>query len=213
MIALDVPLTGKPPLLDVVGADGADVSIDGRPVGEAPFARPLELTPGRHFVAVSRLGHKPYSAELDFQHGAVTGIELDLPATNQRRVAWSALTVSGLSIATAAALTGVAFAEQSRAQSIEDEQAAGNIDDERRLEHNDAIALRDDLRLAAIVTAGAGAAVGIAGLFMYLLDEPTVVPPSAASPDREDDAPEAPPPPDVELIGAGDLGLGVRVGF
>jgi PEGA domain-containing protein len=215
----DVPLRGRPPLLDIEGADGADVAIDGRTIGTAPFARPFEMTPGRHFVAVSQLGHKPYASELDFQHGATTVVDVELPATNQRRAAYGVVVVSVASLVTAGILVGVAYAAEEDAKSIEEEQAAGSITEEQRIDHNDAIELRDDLRIAAAVTAGAGAAVGIAGIFLLLLDEPTVVPPAGPTDDRGPAAPGGdgtpePAPGEVEIVGApAGHGLGLRVRF
>jgi hypothetical protein len=209
----DFPLRGRPPLLEVQGVDGADVSIDGRSVGDAPFSRPIEITPGRHFVAVSQIGHKPYATELDFQHGATTVLDVDLPATNQRRAAWGVIAVSVSSLVAAGVLAGVAYSEERHAKSIEDDQAAGGMTAEQLVDHNDAIELRDDLRLGAAITAGAGAAVGIAGLFLLLLDEPTVVPPSGPSPDRPE-GPKPETPTEVELVGApAGHGLGLSVRF
>src|SRR5690606_13587557 len=48
----DVELVEKPALLTISAPEGAEISIDGRPQGEAPLP-PIALTPGRHFVAVS----------------------------------------------------------------------------------------------------------------------------------------------------------------
>lgn len=199
MVAIDVPLRGKPPRLDIRGANGAEVNIDGRSVGDTPFSIPLEVTPGRHFISVSSLGHKPYAAELDFKHGATTVVELELPATNQRRIGYATITVAGLALAGAAVLVGVAYAKEREAKSIGEEQDAGEITEEQRVAHNDAIGLRDDLRLAAIVTAGSGAAIAIAGVFLFLFDEPAI-PAPRSGPDR---GPTPKDEPEVELVGGG----------
>jgi hypothetical protein len=199
MVAIDVPLRGKPPRLEIRGADAAEVNVDGRSVGDTPFAIPLEVTPGRHFISVSSLGHKPYAAELDFKHGATTVVELDLPATNQRRIAYATVALGGLALAGGGVLAGVAYAKEREAKSIGDEQQAGAITEEQRLAHNDALSLRDDLRLAAIVTAGSGAAVAIAGVFLFLLDEPAIPAPRSAP----DQGPTPEREPEVELVGGG----------
>lgn len=199
---VDVPLRGMPPTLEILGADGAEITVDGKRVGEAPLAGSLDVEPGSHFVSVTRTGHKPYSAELDFAYGAETEVTLDLPATNQRRVAWGVLAAGAGTLVAAGVLTGLAFVEQGAAKDIEEAQAAGVITEVQRLSHNDAIEARDDLRLAAFVAAGAGAAVTITGLFLYLFDEPVVTPPMRQSDGEPEEKTPEKQPEDVEMMGA-----------
>lgn len=199
---VDVPLRGMPPKLEIIGADGAEITVDGQRVGEAPLGGTVDLEPGSHFVAVTRTGHKPYSAELDFAYGGATEVTLDLPMTNQRRVAWGILAAGAGTLVAAGVLSGLAFVEQAEAKDIQEAQAAGAITETQRLTHNTSIATRDDLRLAAFVAAGAGAAVTITGLFLYLFDEPLVTPPLKKSNEGpSEDAPEKEPA-DVEMMGA-----------
>lgn len=202
---VDVPMKGIPPVLEVVGADGAEVTVDGRVVGDAPLGGDVGLDPGRHFVAVTSTGHKPYAAEIDFAYGAQHQLTIDLPATNQRRVSWGVLATGGGTLVAAGVLVGLAFVEQSEAKDIEKAQAAGNITEAQRVEHNDAISARDDLRLAALVTAGAGAAVAVTGLFLYLFDEPVVTPPMSSTDDEPSETPKKEPS-DMEMMGAPLLG-------
>jgi hypothetical protein len=198
---VDVPLLGVPPVLNVLGADGAEVMIDGRFVGEAPLTGSESIGPGRHFVSVTSTGYKAYSGEVDFNYGAKTDLSVDLPMTNQRRVAWGVLATGAAGLVAAGVLTGLAFSEQSAANDVRAAQQAGNIDEEQRSEHNEAIELRDDFRLAALVTAGAGAAVTITGLFLFLFDEPVITPPVTTSDDEPDDEKKQTPS-DVEMMGA-----------
>jgi hypothetical protein len=41
------------------GPAGADVAIDGKPVGKLPLARPVLVAPGRHVVRVQQAGYAP----------------------------------------------------------------------------------------------------------------------------------------------------------
>lgn len=59
-------------------AQGAEVRIDGQPVGTVPFDQTAQ--PGRHFVQVAREGFVPYQQWLDLAGGQV----LTIPVTLQR---------------------------------------------------------------------------------------------------------------------------------
>jgi hypothetical protein len=192
--------------------------VDGRSLGTAPFARPLELSPGHHYVAVTEGGHKAYANELSFDHGATTKLTLDLPQTDQRTAAYVVLgTAAGAYVATGV-LAGLAFTVQSDANGIGDEQAAGPITEDQRLEHNAALGTRDDLVTAAFITAGAGSAVAITGLLLYLFDQPDVKAPPARVDESEDEGPATEPEPGLDVLAApvlapGIMGLSARVRF
>jgi hypothetical protein len=206
---VDVPLRGMPPLLDVTGADGADIVVDGKLLGTAPLAQSIELEPGVHLVSIATTGYKPYAAELEFTYGTTTHLALDLPATNQRRLAWGVLGTAGVTFVAAGVLGGLAFAAQEEARDVEQAQVAGPIREEDRLAHNDAIDRRDDLRLATAVVGGAGAAIAITGAFLFFFDEPAPAMPATRGKERDapsDEPPGGMPPgptsPAVELMGA-----------
>ncbi|MBW2459358.1 MAG: PEGA domain-containing protein [Deltaproteobacteria bacterium] len=218
LVALDVPLRGMPALLAVEGAEGAEVSVDGRVLGEAPFGRPMELTPGRHYVAVTDRGHKAYADELSFENGATTKLTLDLPQTNQRTGSYIVLgTAVGAYVATGV-LAGLAFKYEGDATEVGDAQEAGTITEEQRIDHNAAVGTRDDLVTAAFITAGAGTAVGITGLLLYLLDQPDVKPPPARVDEPEDKPATEPEEPGMDVLAApilapGIYGLSARLRF
>ena len=210
IVPFDLSLRGKPPLLDVIGADGADITVDGQPLGEAPTAQPLQVEPGRHFVAITSRGHKAYSGEHDFSYGALTKLEVDLPSTNQRRVAYGVMATGVLGFVGAGVLTGLALAAEANASEIRDEQQAGVITVEQRDDYNSSIARRDDFVMATGITAAASGAVTLVGLFLYLFDEPTVTPPARRAPEDEpSDEKPAKEPADVEMMGAPILGPGL----
>ncbi len=217
LVAVDVPLRGKPALLDVIGPDGADVTVDGRTMGEVPLSQPLQLPVGRHFVAVTTRGHEPYATQLDFAYGAHTTVNLDLPPTSQRIASYAVFGVSAATLVATGILGAMAAVKQSQAQDILDLQQAGPISEEQRLDCNAAIQTRDDLVLATGVTAGAGAAIGLTALLLYLLDQPEIAAPATL------DQPSGPTPgserdPSIDLLGSpvvapGLLGVGLRGRF
>src|SRR5262249_2573655 len=69
LVALDLSLREKPARLAISGPSGAAVAIDGRPAGVLPQATQLEVPSGRHLVAVTRTGHRPYAQEIEFTRG------------------------------------------------------------------------------------------------------------------------------------------------
>jgi len=207
ILPFDMPLAGTPPTFQVHGADGAEVTIDGKVLGRAPFTQPLALDAGRHFVTVTERGHKAYAEELEFDFGSKTSLEVDLPATNQRRWAWGVLAGGGTTLAAAGVLAGFAFMQENEAKDIEATQSQGVISEQQRMQHNSAIRTRDDLILATALSAGVGAAVSLTGLFLYLFDEPVVTPPLRGT-DEADEAPSDEPSQEIKILGAPMIGPG-----
>jgi tetratricopeptide (TPR) repeat protein len=212
-VPFDIQFKGIVPTIEVAGADGADVTIDGRLLGEAPFTQPLGVSTGRHFVTVERRGHEAYGRDLDFDYGSSTTLEVDLPATNQRRVAWGVLASGGAGFVASGVLFGLALAAESNATSIRDQQASATISDEERIDYNDSVDRRDDFVLAGGIAAGVSGAIAATGLFLYLFDEAEVPLPSRRGEDDVEDAtPGEEEPSDVDVMGAPVLGPGV-LGF
>lgn len=59
---------------------GAQVSIDGRAVGAAPFAEPLELDPGAHRISIVAPGRQDWVGRVDVRAGDTTHAVAELPA-------------------------------------------------------------------------------------------------------------------------------------
>jgi hypothetical protein len=190
LVALDVTLRGQPARLKIEGADGAEVLIDGRSLGDAPLEPFAQVDAGRHFIAVTKHGREPYGAELELRHGATTTVELDLPITNQQRVAYGLFGASGGALIAAGVLTGLAFEAQDEAHAIGELQTAGTIQEDQRVAHNDAVERRDRLATAAVVTAGTAGLVAVAALFLVAIDQPEAVRPSSEPSDDKRRSPE-----------------------
>jgi PEGA domain-containing protein len=58
--------------------DGAEVSVDGKPVGSTPLGQMVWTTPGRHQVAVQQPGFSPAIEEVGVAAGNVSAISVDL---------------------------------------------------------------------------------------------------------------------------------------
>jgi len=57
---------------------GADVTVDGKPVGKTPLASSVTVSPGHHVVELRRLGYKETKREVDVGPGALGDLSVDL---------------------------------------------------------------------------------------------------------------------------------------
>jgi hypothetical protein len=173
-ITVDAELRPRPSLIRLTAPDGAEVSIDGRLQGMAPFEFPLEVSAGRHFLSVTDRGAAPYAEEIDLDIGeeVIVGVELD--ATTQRGVSIALLGLGGgLAVGSLAAAL-LAGSAQRRAVEIEEllDDPMGSLTVEQVVEYNDLIDRRRE-RTALSVALGAGAVVSAAtGLALFVLDHP-----------------------------------------
>jgi hypothetical protein len=187
-IVVEVDLMAKPAILDVKAESGARVEVDGRPVGSAPLARPVEVPAGKHFVAVTRRGRRAYSREVIAKRGETVKIDASLRTTGQRKAVpwvWGGALVLGL----AAGGAGLyALSEQGKASDLDDKRNSESINAEelaRYFEHREN---RDNGVTAMWAFAGAAAVTATIGTIMYLFDRPDAeAPPPTFMP-----APESP---------------------
>jgi PEGA domain len=173
--ALDLPLREKPATLLVTSVDGARVTLDGRLVGEAPLAGPLELPSGEHDLRVQRPGYTTYSNRFLVAPGGRLTLDAPLAMTLQRRVSLGLLTGGGAAIAAGVVLGGVSLAQQADAAGIKSRMDRGEVvcrgqDCPDLDRYNSAVATRDTLRTGAFTLAGIGTVAAGAGLLYYLLD-------------------------------------------
>jgi tetratricopeptide (TPR) repeat protein len=174
VIPVEVKLEPKPALLMVQAEAGASIYIDGRPVGETPLPRPVEIPSGKHFVAVTRRGRYPWSRELDLAHGKSIEVRTSLETTGQRRISQWVFGAAALSLA-AGGVGGLLTYSTDRdvAELVEKLRSVGLSDAEQK----QLAALEDkrDSRLGiTLACLGASAALATAGGLLYWFDTPRV---------------------------------------
>lgn len=210
VVPIDVELEERPALLVVDTEARAQISVDGRLLGEAPLARPIELPSGRHLVAVLKSGRKPFSREVELARGERIKVTADLERTTQRYFSY-ALVGTGIAGVLVGGVFGiVALSEQGRAQEIRDAaRDQGNVAFGQRQEYLDAVDGRTTWRQAATVAAGIGAALGAGGVLLYLTDVPSVGAPGMER--RDGPAPQRPKrgEPSMEVTASPVLGPGI----
>ncbi len=166
------PLRERPAKLDVTGADGAEVSVDGRFVGEIPFPAPVELPAGRHFVTVGANGRRTSGTEVALGRGEARRLEVELYATGQRTAAWVTL-ISGVAIMASGGAFGViAIAHESSAEDVLARAESGPISEADVTTYEEARADRDGFTRASIATVAGGGLVTLVGVGLFAFDSP-----------------------------------------
>ncbi|MFO0571341.1 MAG: PEGA domain-containing protein [Polyangiaceae bacterium] len=186
---LDIPLEERPASLVIQAADGAEVAIDGRLQGVTPLPA-LALRAGRHFVTVTKNGKKAFSSSVSLERGQRKVVEADLESTGQRTASWVLMGVGAGGLVAGGVLAFVAFDKQNQARDVLDAtRGRGNQPASELGRYDELRQSRDDFRLAAIITASAGAGVGTLGLMLHVFD-----PARAPLPPAEDSTPGSPNP-------------------
>jgi hypothetical protein len=200
LVPVSYELAEKPGRLVLHGANGADVSVDGRFVGTAPFAKPLELPSGSHFVSVTQNGHESWGTEVDLERGADKTVEADLRSTTQRKASYGFFIAGGVGIVASGAVFGASLAKESAAKNIQEKQQTQSISTTELTSYERDKIDRDNLRSAGAVLAGSGAALAVVGLLLYAVDAPRPV--AVTSRHGRDEGPKkdrAPSPTSPEL--------------
>jgi hypothetical protein len=191
---LDIPLKELPAYLIVDAPDGAEVSIDGRLEGTTPLP-PLKVTPGKHFVAVTLNGRQAYSTRVNLKYGEKKRLSPDLPSTGQRTASWILIGTGAGAVLAGGALGFLALQKEQQAKDIASaSENDGNQPASDLARYDDLRQRRDTLRLAAIISASSGVAIGSLGLMLRIFDEPRApLPPAEENvPGASKPKPEAP---------------------
>ena len=200
-----VDLRLKPASLDVIGTSGARVSVDGKLVATVPDSTKIPLEPGSHVVSVTMRGHEPFTRRIEAGGAQALRVDADLALTQQRKIAWAGLGVSGAGLVATGILTGLTFARQGEALSLQEGAASAPLSVAERDRFNRAVNERNDFGQAAAVAGGVSVLALAVSLGMFLFDEPEVVVP----PDTR--APGNPSPQTTLEVGLGSAGI--RVAF
>lgn len=174
VVAIEVPLVELPAQLMVTSSRGGDLLVDGSAHGTLPLASPIKLPAGARNVVVLSRGSEAFVQAVTLERGKTFSLDVMTPTTKQRTTSYAVMGTSVAGLIAGGILGGLASKRQSTAQGILDARTAGSQRTEAdRLDYNAAIAARDDLRMGATVALGSAAAVGVAGVLLYLLDVPT----------------------------------------
>jgi hypothetical protein len=132
------------------------VLIDGVRVGQLP-SQGFFLAAGRHTVEVRQRGYYTLRQTIQSTAGVPQTLKLMAEPTTRRTASWVLVGAGAAATLAGGVLGYLALRKQSNAESLQDEPGMGAA-----FEHE--LDARNDLRLAAALTAGTGGAAGVAGL-------------------------------------------------
>ena len=181
----------KPGKLVIHATNGAEVSVDGRFISEAPIQRPIELASGRHFVSLAKNGHEALALDVDVARDKEKKLDFSLRTTSQRDASYAILIGGGALLATGAVFTGLVVSKQSTAASIHDKAGHETLQPSDVDDYDAARASRDRFTAAAVGTGTGGAVLELVGLALFLFDKPRPVaaPAIETAPDKETPTP------------------------
>ncbi|UQA56039.1 PEGA domain-containing protein [Polyangium aurulentum] len=213
LVALDQDLREQSGRLEIKAPNGAQLAIDGRFVGTLPVPL-VDVAPGKHFIAITTNGYKPFTREIDLRRGQSQRVEAELSRTTQRKVSYAFFAASGLAAVGGVGLTFAALAEHGQAEEIAEERRQSGIVTKQYEAFRDHVERRDTFRDAAVILLGTGAVFGFGGFVFYAFDQPAQPLPPARS-DTKPSPTNAPTQgPSIEIAAAPVLSPGFAgVGF
>ncbi len=200
-LPVDVPLRPKPGRIRMRADAGATLYIDGRRLGEldGDGERPALVSPGAHFVSVTRRGREAWSRRIVVPRDGRVDVVADLQSTAQRRVSRWVL-ASAATVAVGAGGVGLwAYAARRDAEAIDEARLNLTATPADLARYNELVdSERSRTRLAVGLSISA-AAFAVLGVGMYLFDHP---------------APDTSPRAEVQPVFADDtIGLAVSGAF
>jgi PEGA domain len=171
LVVGEARLIAQPARLKLVGDRGARVAIDGKQVGRLPLDA-LELTAGKHAVAVTARGHDAFARDVQLERGAELSLRAPLAPTTQRRAARWLLGVTCVSAVATVAAGAVWGQAEVSASSLYDQQQRSHLTMGELAQYNADRARRDDWRVGTFVALGLTAAIGGVTTALYVFDNP-----------------------------------------
>ena len=186
LLPVEINLRPKPALVKVRTEGGSRITVDGRSMGSAPQARPLELAAGKHFVAVTHRGRYGWSKEISVARGEVVDLKAPLEKTMQRKISYWVLGASGVALAVTGFTAFAAMRADSDAQALDDKRQAEGITPAELADYYAKVELRDARRRDSLIWLGITGAIGATGALLWLLDSPRAEAPPFQSASESD---------------------------
>jgi tetratricopeptide (TPR) repeat protein len=174
LIVVEVALAPMPALLTVHAEPGASIHVDGRVLATTPLSRPVEISAGKRFVAITRRGRYPWAREIELVHGQPLELRARLETTSQRRISFWVLGASGLSLATAGGFGFLAYQKDRELAPLVAKYNGPGLSDAELDTLNALEDQRDSRRRITYGLLGATALTALAGGLLYWFDTPQI---------------------------------------
>jgi hypothetical protein len=150
---------------------GAQIAIDGRPVGDAPLPA-QELAPGHHVVAITARGREAVVREVELARAETKTVDVDLVQTGKRRaVPWLFGIAAGLAVLSGAS-AAYAVVSDGKMADLEHTRETTGITPSQLSDYRTWVQRRDDSRDAAWILGGAAVATAGIAAALYWFDVP-----------------------------------------
>lgn len=172
LATLDVPLQELPARLAVETEPGITILVDGRPSGQTPLTRPIEVPAGPHIVTLLRRGRESVAEEIDTERGEIRTLRRNLGTSGRRIASYGFAGVGAAGVITGTALAFVALGRKDTADDLLAKRDRVGLTPAELSEYSRARTDREVFRTASIITIGASAGLMAVGGFLYLFEEP-----------------------------------------
>lgn len=167
-----VSLRERPSTLGIWTSPDADIYIDGAYVSPGGNGVLLQLSSGKHRLAVGQKGRVVALREVTLQRGKQQNVRVTLEQTPQRITSQVLFVAGGASLGASLIFSAFAIRAEGDAENFLRSLKNGNVSSADLTSYNTSINDRDRFRLATGVSLAASAGFFITGLFLHELDQP-----------------------------------------
>ncbi|MEI9949826.1 MAG: PEGA domain-containing protein [Pseudomonadota bacterium] len=167
-----VPLRERPSTLGIWTSPDADIYIDGAYLSPGGDGVMVQLSSGKHRLAVGQKGHRVALREVTMQRGKAQNIRVVLEQTPQRISSQVLFIAGGASLGASLVFSALAIRAEGGGEDFLRELKHRNISPPELTSYRTSITDRDRYRLATGVSLAASAGFFITGLFLHELDQP-----------------------------------------
>jgi len=165
-------LREQPSLLSVWTSPEAEIYVDGSYISAGGDGVLVQVSSGKHRVAVAQKGHRVGVKEVTLERGKAKSIRVDLEPTGQRLAADAMFIAGGAALGSSLVLSALAIRAENQAEQFLGESAHHNVSSADLIHYNNSIIDRDRYRLGTGVALASSAGFFITGLFLHVLDQP-----------------------------------------
>ncbi len=165
-------LREQPSLLSVWTSPDAEIYVDGSYIGEGGDDVLVQVSSGKHRIAVAQKGYRVGVQEVTLERGKAKSVRVGLEPTTQRLASDAMFIAGGAALGTSLVLSALTIRAENRAEQFLGESARHNVTSAELIGYKNALIDRDRYRLGTTVALAGSAGFFITGLFLHVLDQP-----------------------------------------